>query len=430
MRPLLLAGGLLSCLAAFGQEMEMHDHSTSPPTVLQLASARQASGTSWQPETTPMNGIHLMASGWMVMLHGNLFLGYDDQGGARGDEGFAGIGWAMAMARHDLGKGELVLHAMLSPEPFLQKRSGYPLLLQTGESVDGRPIHDRQHPHDLFMEVSALVRQPLGDSLVAELYLAPSGEPALGPTAFPHRTSAESDPLAPLSHHWQDSTHISFGVVTAGLVTRRLKLEGSIFNGREPDEVRTNFDLRRLDSASGRISWNPTPELSLQASYGYLASPEELEPETSVHRFTASASFTRLQGKGHTALTAVFGRNAPSEGPSTSAYLLEADVDLDGTNTVFGRAELVQKTGAELVLGAGRAERVYDVASFSAGYLRELPLGRLALGVGGRGSIAFVSEDLSSFYGSRAPLGGMLFIRLRPAGMPSMGGGGPHDHRH
>lgn len=400
----------------------------APATLLELAATREASGTSWQPETTPHAAFHAMASGWTLMLHGNLFAGYDDQGGARGGREFAGVGWLMGMARHEIGKGELVARVMLSPEPIVLRSSGYPLLLQTGESVDGQPLHDRQHPHDLFMEIAALFRTPLGESLALELYLAPSGEPALGPTAFPHRASAESDPLAPLGHHWQDSTHISYGVMTAGLLTRRIKLEGSVFNGREPDEVRTNLDLRRLDSASGRLSWAPLPEASVQFSYGFLKSPEELEPGTSIHRLTASAAWARaIREKGRLAAIAVFGRNDPSTGPSTSSGLLEADVDLDGRNTVFGRTELVQKTGKDLVLSPERAERVYDIASFVLGYIHDFDLGPARFGLGGRASIAVISEDLSSSYGSRFPVGGMLFLRIKP---PTMASEGMAGHRH
>jgi hypothetical protein len=404
-----------------------NESEAAPATLLELAAKGEASGTSWQPETTPHSAFHAMASGWTLMLHGNLFAGYDHQGGERGGREFAGTGWLMGMARHPVGKGELVARVMLSPEPIVLRSSGYPLLLQTGESVDGEPLHDRQHPHDLFMEIAALFRHPLGESLALELYAAPSGEPALGPTAFPHRASAESDPLAPLGHHWQDSTHISYGVVTAGFFSRRMKLEGSWFNGREPDETRTNLDFRRLDSCSGRISWSPSERLSLQASWGFLKSPEEHEPETSLHRLTASVAWTRaIREKGRVAAMAVFGRNDPSEGPSTNSYLLEADAELDGRNTVFGRTELVQKTGKDLVLSPDRAERVYDIGSLVLGYLHDFEAGPVRIGIGGRASIAVLSEDLSSFYGGRAPIGGMVFVRIKPPAMASEGVTGHH----
>jgi hypothetical protein len=208
---------------------------------------------------------------------------------------------------------------MLSVEPFTMDQAGYPLLLQTGEEFDGQPLHDRQHPHDLFMEIAATYRHALSANAAVELYVAAVGEPALGPTAFPHRASAESDPLAPLGHHWEDSTHISFGVATLGFVlARNLKLEASVFNGREPDEIRTNFDFRTLDSASGRVSFALSGEWTMQASLGYLASPEEHDPDVSVRRFTASVSRASAFGaSGHWASTFVVGRNAPSRGDAT-----------------------------------------------------------------------------------------------------------------
>src|SRR5437773_4254134 len=189
---------------------------------------------------------------------------------------------------------------MLSLDPLTVTRRGYPLLLQSGEAFKGEPLHDAQHPHDLFMELAASYTRPVSDGVAFQVYGAPVGEPALGPAAFPHRLSASSDPLAPLGHHWQDSTHISFGVLTAGILTRKVKVEGSWFNGREPDDRRFDFDFRKLDSWSGRVSVNPTDSLSLQASYGLLETPEELEPGQSIRRATASASYNRkLHGGGN-----------------------------------------------------------------------------------------------------------------------------------
>jgi hypothetical protein len=210
-----------------------------------LPESRNASGTAWQPDSTPMHGLHFMKGTWTMMAHWNFFGGYDHQGSDRGDSQWLSTNWGMLMEKRSVGAGELVLRQMLTLEPFTVGAAGYPLLLQTGESFNGAPIHDRQHPHDLFMEIAALYTRPISESVALQLYAAPVGEPALGPVAFPHRYSAFSDPLAPLGHHWQDSTHISFGVLTAGLFTRKLKVEGSWFNGREPDEHRYDFDIRR-----------------------------------------------------------------------------------------------------------------------------------------------------------------------------------------
>ncbi|HEY0779308.1 MAG TPA: HAD family phosphatase, partial [Gemmatirosa sp.] len=226
---------------------------------LGLPMTRTGSGTSWVPDSTPMYARMFDAGSWGLMFHGVAFGQYDHQGGPRGASQVGSVNWGMLMAAHNLGRatadgggtgGRLELRGMLSLEPFTVGARGYPLLLQTGEAYHGRPLHDRQHPHDLFMELAALYERPLAPDLGLQLYAAPVGEPALGPVAFPHRPSAAADPFATLGHHWEDATHISFGVLTAGLFTRVVKLEGSVFNGREPDDVRTNFDYRgrSLDS--------------------------------------------------------------------------------------------------------------------------------------------------------------------------------------
>src|SRR5207253_1796587 len=267
--------------------------------------------------------------------------------GPRGDDRVVAIDWAMLAAGRSVGSGRLVLRSMLSSEPWTVGARGYPLLLQSGESYAGAPLHDRQHPHDLFVELAALYDRPVARDLALSLYVAPVGEPALGPVAFPHRPSAAGDPLAPLGHHWQDATHITYGVITAGLFTRSAKLEASWFNGREPDEIRTDFDYagRRLDSYSARLTVNPGPRWSVSAWYAYLRSPEALNPDESLHRIGASALTTQPVGTGGTWSSAViYGANAQiGTGRLASSVLVESTVDLDGTNSLFGRVEYVRK---------------------------------------------------------------------------------------
>jgi hypothetical protein len=383
--------------------------------------SRNASGTAWQPDATPMYGAEYMLGEWMLMVHGNAFLGYDAQGGPRGGEKLIATGWGMLMAQHDLAGGAFSARVMLSPEPLTVGKSGYPLLLQSGETYSGRPLRDRQHPHDLFMELAAMYTRPLTSWLGIQLYAAPAGEPALGPVAFPHRISSLADPLAVIGHHWQDSTHISFGVLTAGLFTRYAKLEGSWFNGREPDENRWNLDLRALDSYSGRLSFNPAESFSFQASYGYLASPEALRPDESVRRFTVSGTHdVRLPGGSNLATTAVFGRNMPDLDPATNSWLLESELNVQDRHLIAARFELVQKLGEELVVPGAQAR--YDVATLVLGFSESLggQLGGTVPSIGVRGSINFVPAELSALYGSSTPLGVMVFVQLRPAEMKPM----------
>jgi len=384
---------------------------------LGLPMSRDASGTSWQPDSTPVLGHHFTLGDWMLMLHYIALTGYDAQGGHdRGDSQWMSANWVMLMAQRNLLGGQLVGRLMLSAEPLTTGgKRGYPLLLQTGETADGLPLHDRQHPHDLFMEVAVRYRHALSDSFGLDLYLAASGEPALGPTAFPHRVSASANPFAALGHHWQDSSHIAFGVLTAGIYTRRLKLEGSWFNGREPDENRYNFDFRTPDSYSARLTYNPTDALSFQVSFGYLDSPEGLDPKNSVRRTTASVTHNARFDSGNWATTAVFGHNEFSSEPTTNAALLESNLEID-RNTIFGRVELVQRTGHDLVLAPPDAETVFSAGVLEFGYVRDLPpLGPISLGIGAVGAAYLLPAGLQPYYGTRVPLSGMVFLRLRPA---------------
>src|SRR6185312_7025219 len=327
-------------------------HTSMASAPLGISMQRMGSGTSWVPDATTMHASHTMLGAWDVMLHGVAFLQYDDQGTRRGDTQFGSVNWGMLMAGHDLAGGRLGLRGMVSAEPFTIGSHGYPLLLQSGESYRGRSLYDRQHPHDLFMEIAVLYDHAIGDNLAVSLYAAPVGEPAIGPVAFPHRPSAANDPLAPIGHHWQDATHISFGVLTVGIYTRTVRLEGSIFNGREPDETRTNFDYkgRSLDSYAGRLTVNPSENWSFSGSYAYLKSPEQLHPDESLHRITASVLYGRPFGtSGNWASALIYGANKPTGQTSLSNSLLaESNLTLDRRNSVFTRAEFVQKGPEDL----------------------------------------------------------------------------------
>jgi len=214
---------------------------------------REASGTSWQPESSPMEGRHFMYQGWDVMMHGYVFGIYDHQGGKRGDDKGFSTSMFMLMADRKLPVGTVGYRSMYSLDPLMGKR-GYPLLFQTGETYDGiHPLIDRQHPHDFFMEEALTYNLPLSEESSLFGYFGLPGEPALGPPAFMHRFSAMDNPEAPLGHHWLDSTHITFGVVTLGYVLDKFKIEGSVFRGREPNENRWDMESPKLDSYSSRL---------------------------------------------------------------------------------------------------------------------------------------------------------------------------------
>jgi hypothetical protein len=377
----------------------------------------------------------MMLGGWNLMLHGLAFLQYDDQGTRRGDKQFGSVNWGMLMVGHNLAGGRLNLRGMVSVEPFTVGSRGYPLLLQSGESYHGQSLYDRQHPHDLFMEIAAMYDHAIGDNIAVSIYAAPVGEPAVGPVAFPHRPSAANDPLAPIGHHWQDATHISFGVITGGIYTRTVRLEGSIFNGREPDEIRTNFDYkgRSLDSYAGRLTINPNENWSLSGSYAYLESPEPLQPDESLHRVSASALYGRPFGmNGNWASSFIYGANKHAGATSLSNSLLaESNLTLDLRNTVFGRAEFVQKGPEDLPitgvtapppLSEASSSIQYNVGEITLGYVREIaPVYSGSLGLGVAGTINMVPSVLKDSYGTRTPIGATVFLRLRPGQMHTAG---------
>ena len=373
---------------------------------------REASGTSWQPESSPHEGIMGMHGDWMTMLHGEVNLVYDRQGGTRGGDKAFSSSMLMLMGTRELQQGTLGLRGMVSADPLMGK-AGYPLLFQTGETADGHtPLVDRQHPHDLFMELAATYSLPLSDTSSVFAYAGLPGEPALGPPAFMHRSSGADNPEAPISHHWLDSTHISYGVVTLGYVKGNFKIEGSAFRGREPDQNRYDIETGKLDSISGRVTWNPSRDWSLQVSRGHVASPEALEPEVNVNRTTASAIYNRAFDGNNWQTTLAWGRNAASTGVTTDSWLLESAVNFRKTHTVFGRYERADKN--ELFEESSPlAGETFDIGKLSLGYLYDFPaVNYFKVGVGGLVSKYDIPETLKPFYGS-SPTSVMLFVRVK-----------------
>jgi hypothetical protein len=372
--------------------------------------SREASGTAWQPDVTPHGGLHLQTGSWTLMGHAQLNGVYDWQGGRRGDERFFVAGMAMGMARRSLGPGTLQFRAMLSPDPAMGAK-GYPLLLASGETADGKTLLvDRQHPHDLFMELAASYGLNLSDRTSLFLYAGLPGEPAFGPPAFMHRLSIQDSPEAPISHHWLDSTHITFGVVTAGVVFDTVKAEVSRFNGREPDQHRTDIETGPLDSTSARLSWNPTPNLSLQASWGRFISPELLAPDENQTRWSAGGIYTRRLGeRGWWSTSLAWGRKIAAH-RRLDAVSLESAVGL-GLWTIFGRAEYAEN--AELVPVDGHLGDAYRVGKMSIGAIRDFRLApQVRVGAGATFAVNFVPGALDPLYGGD-PKGAMLFVRLK-----------------
>ena len=392
----------------------------------------EGSGTSWLPASSPMYGKAIMYGRNMLMLHGALTPRYTYVPTPRGDSKVTAPNWFMAMYSHPLGTtDQLGLRLMMSLDPITVGGAGYPLLFQTGESWHGVALHDHQHPHDLFSELSATYSRRFGPHS-AYLYVGYPGEPALGPPTFMHRLIAYDLPDAPLSHHWMDSAHITFGVATVGVdIARRVKLESSVFTGREPNENRYNFDPARFDSQSGRVTWNPDANDSFQISYGFLKSPEGLNLTANQHRVTASYLYNLpLGADANVTTTLAFGQNNTGAEGKTNAYLAEADYQRE-RNAFFARLENVQKSGHELVLPAPYETGKYNVGAYTFGYLRDLTHGTgIDTGVGGSITVNGKPSGLDPIYGRATPVGFQIMLRFRPSRMSMAGGmagmGGMH----
>ncbi|TMQ64947.1 MAG: hypothetical protein E6K79_06150 [Candidatus Eisenbacteria bacterium] len=373
--------------------------------------SREASGTAWQPDRAGHHGIHEMRGSWVLMLHGMADVVYDKQGGARGDDKVFSSNMLMGMAQRPAGPGTLGFRAMVSLEPTTIGKEGYPLLLQTGETANGRThLIDRQHPHDLFMELAATYSIARGNRSLF-VYGGLPGEPALGPPAFMHRFSGSNIPQAPITHHWLDSSHITFGVLTAGAVVGGAKIEASAFRGREPDQNRYDIESPKLDSHSFRLSLNPAPAWAFQVSYGRLMSPEQLEPEVNVDRTTASAMYAGAWTGGRWETTVAWGRNRSRPGPILDAFTAEAAVQLQEKHTLFARAERVEKN--ELFPeGDSRSGEAFDVGELSLGYRYDFWRNQhLAAGLGVLGTLSLVPQEIQDVYGSN-PTSGMVFAHV------------------
>lgn len=389
-----------------------------------MSMGAMGSGTSWQPATTPMHMFYRQSGNWLLMFHYNIFAGVNSQGGSRGVTKVESANWFMPMALRKVGPGTLQLRGMFSFEPFTFPPGGSPLLFQTGESYKGQALIDRQHPHDLFMELSAQYTVPVGERATWFAYLGYPGEPALGPVAFMHRASAAENSSAPLSHHLQDSSHISFGVFTSGVTYRWLKLEGSVFNGREPDENRYNFESHPWDSRSLRLSVAPNSNWSVQVSHGLLRNPEALEPGD-VRRTTASVSYNRPFAHGNWATSLIWGRNHESHAGEIfhlNGYIAESTVNFLDKNYLYTRLELVDKNqllrpADRLRLGITADHPAFRIGAYTLGGARDVVTNeRISIAFGS--DLTFYSKPaaLDPIYGSN-PVSWKLFLRLRPGKM-------------
>jgi len=395
-----------------------HDH--APADLVEEILHHDTSGTTVEPDSSPHEMLMVEKGDWAFMLHGVAFLNTIQQSGPRSADKIFSTNWVMGMAQHRLGPGQLTLRAMISLEPATVTHRFYPELFQQGETAFGRPITDGQHPHDFFMELAVLYDIKLGQHALLSFYAAPVGDPAIGPAAYAHRGSASEDPIATLGHHLQDSTHIAADVITAGFTCKAVRVEGSGFHGREPDEFRWDIDSGKIDSWSTRLTVQPGRNWSVQYSFAHLTGPEALHPSEDLQRMTASLMYNRPLSRGNWASTLLWGRNhSLATGENFNGYLAESTLRFSQHNNIWGRIENVDRT-TELLLNGSAEPPGFDesflarVQAYTIGYDREFSrIPYLSTAIGGQLTLYGKPNALTPAYGAH-PAGVVLFLRIRP----------------
>ena len=363
---------------------------------------------------------------WMTMFHGFAYLTFNRQSGPSGGQDFESQNHLMLVALHQLWGGKVSLLGTFSLEPATIPQAGSYELFQRGETYNDVLLVDRQHPHDLFIELAAQWERRLSADLGLRLYLAPVGEPALGPIPYPHRLSASALPQAPLSHHNQDSTHITYDVITAAADWASVSLEGSVFHGAEPNENRWDIQAGALDSYSGRLTLRLPEDFQLQLSAGHLEHPEATEPGNQT-RAVGALYWQRAFSDGFVALSLISGLNDTEDGREWGS-LLEGTWRFASVNSVFGRVEAVDRDLYELTHKTQRPEGVPHVRTrvwaATLGVARDVPLfPNVETSLGASATLYHFTSRLDSVYGT-TPFGFEAYLRI---GFGSHGG---HQHMH
>src|SRR5579862_55960 len=401
-------------------KMGQSEMNMQPQTFLQEILAHDTSGTSAEPDSTPVPMLMKVAHSWTLMFHANVFVLDEQQSGPRGGDKFFSTNWFMGMAQHNFGPGVFTIRSMLTLEPATITDRRYPLLFQQGETAYGLPIADGQHPHDLIMALEALYDLKLGENGLISFYFAPVGDPAIGPTAYPHRESASEDPVGALGHHQEDSTHIADDVASVGITYGIARIEASGFHGREPDEFRWDIDQGKIDSWAMRLTIQPGRNWSGQYSYARITSPEALFPTENQERMTASIMYNRPFQNGNWANTALWGRTRSlQDNAILNSYLFESLVRFRIRNYAWSRIENADRSN-ELIIGEnplppGFLEKpIGHVQAYTFGYDHDFDLIRdLESAIGAQVTTYGVPDILQPIYGSH-PVGVAMFIRLRP----------------
>jgi hypothetical protein len=371
----------------------------------------QTSGTARNPASWSMPMVMTQAKNWDLMWMGQAFVVNTQQSGPRGEDRFYSANWGMLGAARTVGKGAVMVRAMVSLEPATVRNQYYPLLFQTGETANGRALVDGQHPHEAIMELGIQYARPFSSRGMVTFYYAPVGDAAMGAVAFPHRASAMETPQATLGHHWLDATHIVNNLATVGVNWSKLRFEASGFRGREPNENRWDIDTGGMDSWSTRVVYQPAFRWLAQASYSRITSPETLHPGD-VQRTTASVQYTRpLENGTGWSSTIAWGRNYKTEeGHGSHALLAETLIPVTKKNFLTGRFEWSQR---DELFPDDHDAHAFDVVAYTGGYTRELgALRTLRSAIGFNLTGYQIAQGLRPIYGNH-PMGVSMFVRFR-----------------
>lgn len=414
-RCLLLAAACAAVLRAQRADMQMVDMNSASMFLM-----NNMSGTAVNPAAWSMPMLMKPLGSWNTMFMAEAFLNDTQQSGPRGGDKLYSPNWLMTNAEHRVGKnGAFEFQLMLSLEPATIADRRYPLLFQTGETAFGKPIVDGQHPHNFVMSMGFEYALSFGENTTLELYFAPVGDPALGPIAYPHRASAMELPQAPISHHWQDSTHISDEVVTAGIAYKKIKLEASGFYGSEPGENRWIIQGGPINSWSARLWYFPSKNWAAQVSTGHLTHPEALEPGDQF-RTTASLEYSKPMPGGSWSSSLIWGRDHNTYTKrNLNSYTAESVLPIRRKTFITGRIELVDKH--ELFAGEPGIEQFLDtfygstfrIGAYTIGYTRDLDIfHNIETGIGANVEVYSLPGAIKPYYGDH-PIGGNMFLRFR-----------------
>ena len=432
---------ILLILLIFPKFLAGHGDSCSHIELLNEGHSHCHEHKFWHLHVPSNEGIIRKYKDWIFGVNAFASLVFDHQGGKRGKSDVYSENYLSLTAIKPFSQSVLVLNSRFSLEPFTIGKRGYPLLLQVGGTANNKTfLVDAQHPHDLFSELSMNYIIKLNEDSNFNIYLGLPGAPALGPTGIQVCNIDLAVPESPLLHEALYSTEISYGVVTAGYNWRNITLEGSIFNGRETDKNHFIIHKPKLDSFCGRLTTIFPYNLSAQISYGFLNSPEIVEPEINKKRLVVSLGWFKEFEDSYLQTMFGFAQNKHIPGNTTKGLIAEFLYNFKRNHSLFLRGELLEtdelfhdehghshnqdnfnhchkhdvnckrKNGLEI--DRELFDKIFNVGRISSGYLYKFPpMDHIRFGLGCSGNISIIPEKLKPIYGNH-PLSYYIYAQF------------------